>query len=223
MHGALGSKAQLAPLAAALPKHVQAHTFDLQGHGPTAMPPQGYHIPDFAQQLHTYIKKHNLQPANVFGYSMGGYIALYLAAQHPQAIGRLMTLGTKLNWTPQGAAKEAAMLNHEKISQKVPAFAKTLQQRHAPNNWITVLENTAQLMHNLGSSNLLSQQVLAAIQPPVTIGWGQADNMVTEQESALAAKALPHGQLWVAPDTPHPIEKVPLPQLINKISQFFSL
>ena len=45
------------------------------------------------------------------GHSMGGYVALKLALKRPELVDRIITLGTKFNWTPEVAAKEVKMLN----------------------------------------------------------------------------------------------------------------
>ena len=44
--------------------------------------------------------------ADIFGYSMGGYVALHAARRHPERIGSIMTLGTKFAWDTPTAEKE---------------------------------------------------------------------------------------------------------------------
>ena len=71
-----------------------------------------------------------IQTIDIFGYSMGGYVALWLARFYPDRVGKIFTLGTKLKWNDEEAEKEIKMLNPEKVELKVPAFAQQLAERH---------------------------------------------------------------------------------------------
>ena len=73
---------------------------------------------------------------------MGGYVALGLAAEHPNRIKKVVTLGTKIDWSPEVAASMSRMFDPEKIQAKVPAFANLLAQAHAPADWKKVCQYT---------------------------------------------------------------------------------
>ena len=153
---------------------------------------------------------------------MGGYVALHLAQQHPEAIQQLFTLGTKFDWSPETAQQEIRMLNPEKISAKIPAFAKALETRHHPNDWAAVLQQTANLMVALGDQPLVTPESVKTIQMPVTIGWGALDKMVSQVESERMANALPNGTFEQFQDTPHPIEQVNMEVLSTQLIRFFN-
>lgn len=145
----------------------------------------------------------------VFGYSMGGYAALLLAAQRPERLAGVVTLGTKLAWNPAMAAKEVGRLDAAMIRAKVPKFAEQLQQRHVQaGGWETVLSRTAALMTGLGAKPPIDDALLARIDVPVRLMVGDRDTLVTIDETASAAGKIPRGQLAVLPGTPHPIEQV---------------
>lgn len=86
---------------------------------------------------------------------MGGYVALWLAHQHPERVRKIVTLGTKFDWSPESARLEVKKLDAEKILEKVPAFALILETRHAPNDWKQLLSRTSTMMLALGSDPLL--------------------------------------------------------------------
>ncbi|MBK6838777.1 MAG: alpha/beta fold hydrolase [Bacteroidetes bacterium] len=78
--------------------------FEFSGHGKTPDVDRNWSIQEFSEQLLSFCKKHNT-PLLVFGYSMGGYIALHLALRHPEQFKGIITFGTKLDWSPEVASK----------------------------------------------------------------------------------------------------------------------
>ncbi len=207
LHGAVGSSKQFDALIPLLDKQYEVYTLDFSGHGGKPLPAEPFSIELFAADVLKWLEENNLKSITIYGYSMGGYVALYLAKHYPEKIEKVVTLATKFDWNPEGAAKEATMLNPEKIAEKVPAFAKALEEKHGE-NWKTVLTKTAEMIINLGNSPALPLAELSAIQQPVLISVGDKDNMVTLEETVAAYRQLKNGQLLVLPQTQHPFEKV---------------
>lgn len=207
LHGALGAASLFDPLQEILYEKREVYRLNFPGHGGRTFE-EAFSVPAFAEDVIAFLEREQLQKVDVFGFSMGGYVALYLALKHPQRIGKIFTLGTKFAWSPEIAAHEARFLNPQKIREKVPQFAATLQKRHAPQDWEKLLQQTAVLMKQLGQEPLLQSEEFRKIRQPVWIGLGEQDNMVTLEESREAAAALANGQLLILPDTPHPLEKV---------------
>lgn len=220
LHGAIGAKDQLEPLAEILKNDFMVHTLSFSGHGGESIP-ETFSIKVFAEDVLTYLKKNNIEKINIFGYSMGGYVALYLAKHYPGKIINVFTLATKFSWNPEISQKEIKMLDAEKIAEKIPAFAKMLEIRHAPHNWKVLLKKTADMMLALGNDNTLTLQDLENIEIPVTVSVGDNDNMVTLGETKDVCQHLKNGQLIILPDTLHPIEKVDVGKLAEKIKLFF--
>ncbi|MDO6390816.1 alpha/beta hydrolase [Pontibacter sp. BT731] len=221
LHGALGAASTLQPLQQLLAADFRVHTPNFQGHGGSALPQGPFRMELFAADVLRYLDQHQLQQVDIFGYSMGGYVALYLALQYPDRVGRIFTLATKFAWSPEAAAKEVKMLQPEKVQEKVPAFATVLAGRHQPNEWQEVMRRTADMMQHLGSQPLLTEETLSRIPIPVRISVGDRDNMVSLQETAWAYQHLPNASLQVFPNMHHPLEKVNLNQLQHEIRQFF--
>jgi pimeloyl-ACP methyl ester carboxylesterase len=220
LHGAIGSADQLKPIAAALENKYIVHTLNFSGHGGEQDIPS-FRIESFAADVLNYLHKHNIENIHVFGYSMGGYVALYLAKHHPEKINTVFTLATKFLWTPAIAQQEIKMLDANKITEKIPAFAQILNKRHAPNDWKSVLQKTADLMTALGNDGALKNEDYETIQHPVLIGIGDKDTMVTLEETIGVYRKLKQGNLIVLPQTPHPIEKVAIERITNEIKLFF--
>lgn len=220
LHGAIGSSKQFDALVPLLQNQFEVYILDFSGHGGKPIPDEPFSIELFANDVLNWMQEKGFETINIFGYSMGGYVTLYLAKHQPEKVGKVFTLATKFNWNAEGAAKEAAMLNPEKIAAKVPAFANALEQKHGE-NWKTVLIKTADMMINLGKSPALSMTDLAAVQQPVQISVGDKDNMVTLEETIAAYRQLKNAQLLVLPQTQHPFEKVNTPRIAAEIVQYF--
>lgn len=220
LHGAIGSSKQFDALVPLLQNQFEVYTFNFSGHGGKPLPTEPFSIELFAKDVLHWMQDNKIETIDIFGYSMGGYVALYLAKHHSSRVGKVFTLATKFNWNAEGAAKEAAMLNPEKIAEKVPAFAKALEQKHG-GNWKTVLTKTAEMMINLGNSPTLLLSALADIQQPVQISVGDKDNIVTLEETIVAYRALINAQLLVLPQTQHPFEKVNTKRIAAEVAQYF--
>jgi|SRR6218665_1572178 len=219
LHGAIGSKSQLDELSLNLKDHFKVHTLNFSGHG--GKPFSGsFSIPQFATEVLDYLELNHLDSINIFGYSMGGYVALYFAKSHPEKVSKIFTLGTKFHWTPEIAQNEIKMLNPEKILEKIPAFANELKLRHHPNDWKTVLLQTAEMMIYLGNNNPLTLQDFSEVEIPVSLNIGENDAMVSIEETEMAYKNLPNAKLHIFPAAAHPIEKVNTGELAVAILNF---
>lgn len=220
LHGALGSSQQMEPLKEALSGKYNVHTLNFSGHGGGEIPAEPFSIGMFAGDIIRYIDNNNIAGTDIFGYSMGGYAALYAALKNPAKIGKIFTLATKFEWSPETAEREVKMLDAEKIKQKVPKFAEELSLRHGQGNWINVLTKTAEMMMALGSDNLLTHEQLGELKNEVLVGIGDRDKMVTLEETIAAYRALPDAKLLILPGTPHPIEQVDVNRAADEIKRF---
>lgn len=103
IHGALGAAEQLEPLRRRLDRDFTVHLVELAGHGNTALGSDGYSVPGFVGGVARAMDDAKVREAAIFGYSMGGYVALALAAAVPSRVSAVVTLGTKLAWSPEVA------------------------------------------------------------------------------------------------------------------------
>jgi pimeloyl-ACP methyl ester carboxylesterase len=220
LHGAIGAAAQLAPLADALSAHYSVHTLHFTGHGGRPYGTEQFSMKLFANDILGFMEEQRLEKASIFGYSMGGFAGMCLAKDHPDKVDKIITLATKYHWDPAIAAKEIQMLNPDKIEQKVPAFAATLRDLHAPNDWKDVLKKTADMMTALGNDNTLKLADHSSISTPALLLLGDRDKMVSLDETVAVYKALPNAQMGILPNTPHPLEQVDTQLLAFFIRRF---
>lgn len=220
LHGALGSKAQFNSLKEKLSNQFEIYDLDFEGHGENASF-KDFTMDLFVNNVIELLKDKGVEKINIFGYSMGGYVGLNVAKKEPHLVNRIMTLGTKFDWTEETAAKEIRMLNPEKIEEKVPAFANKLAHTHPANNWKEVVSKTAKMMSELGAGKKLSTQDLLQIQQEVLIGIGSEDKMVSIEESTKSANSLPNSRLRILHGFEHPIDNINEDQLVALLLDFF--
>ncbi len=206
LHGAIGCSKQLQTIEQELSK--QNHgvlNLNFPGHGSEDLCEEDFSIEFFEQYVNQFLMKIE-GPVYIFGYSLGGYVAMRLALQHPKKIKGIMTFGTILNWTSEQADKQIAQINPEKLKAKVPAFVEYLEKLHGA-KWESVLYNTHKLLRRLGDNALLNNESYSQLEIPVIVSVGDRDVIVSIDETLNAYRHLKQGTLIVYPDTAHPIEK----------------
>jgi pimeloyl-ACP methyl ester carboxylesterase len=175
---------------------------------------------NMAEQVIEHLDRERVERADIFGYSMGGYVALLLAARHPSRVGKVMTLATRLAWSPEIAARECMQLDAATIRQKVPKFAAQLEARHVASGWERLLADTADMMRALGDAPLLGPDEYGAMQCPVRLCVGDRDTTATVEDTRDVQRLIPDAELEVLPRTPHPFERVSMPRLVFSLRQF---
>lgn len=208
LHGAIGASVQLKKLAEALADSYEVYTMDFTGHGGQPIPEEHLSIELFANDVLRFMVEHNIGKTSIFGYSMGGYVGMYLARHQPDKVEKLVTLATKYHWNEEIAGKEIQMLNADKIVQKLPAFAESLRKMHEPADWKQLLAKTAQMMVDMGADNPLTLDDYPLVTVPTMVLLGDRDKMVSLDETLAVYKSLPGAQMGMLPNTSHPIDQV---------------
>ena len=222
LHGALGGSDQLQPLAAALETRFRVHLLDFEGHAAAPDHRRPFRVDHFVENVLELLDDRGIKKVHLFGYSMGGYVALCLALNHPTRVRAIATLGTKFRWNPEVAARQAARLDPTVIRIKVPQFADVLSARHErAGGWEVVLARTAGFLRGLGNNPVLTDETLSHINHPVRVIVGDRDNTVSIDECTSVVSAIGAGSLTVLNDTPHPIEQVPVDTLAAVLVSFF--
>lgn len=219
LHGALGTKSQFVPLIGKLESEYNIHTFDLPAHGELAYQADELSMYSFVNYVRNYIIKNNLQKPLVFGFSMGGFVALTLQSQ-TNIFSKIMTLNTKLKWDYETAIKEQKMFDPEIILEKVPHYAEMLISMHGEDNWKNLLNKHKDLMLVIAKSTPLSDYALSKIDIPVLLTRGDKDNMVTPEETPAIVSKIKNSKYYEFENTAHPIEKIDLELLTSKIKEF---
>jgi pimeloyl-ACP methyl ester carboxylesterase len=186
VHG-LGARAEdwaaMMPALAAQGFHVYA--LDLLGYGRSAKPDVSYSISMEETIVVQFMQAVHLSRADVGGWSMGGWVSMKLALDHPELVDRLIvydsagiyfpaTFGPEL-FTPDdvaGVRKLIATLTPNKVV--VPDFAaKAMARKLQKNAWV-VQRSLASMVSGV---DLLDFR-LHGIQEPTLIVWGAEDALI---------------------------------------------
>ncbi len=221
LHGALGAASDFDLLMPFFNTHYTVHRFDFVNHGKGPLTDDPLSIAAFGGQVAEYLDMHQLKDVYVFGYSMGGYVACWLAKREPELFKAIYTLGTKFVWNTESSEKEAAMLDPRTITNKVPAYAAQLAEKHQTVSWQILLSQTAELMRSLGNRPALTPEDYQHITTPVLVARGEFDKMIPQEDADKVAELLGNGKKEMLAATPHPLAQVDPVLLINSISRFF--
>ncbi|MFZ3264540.1 MAG: alpha/beta hydrolase [Terriglobales bacterium] len=76
---------------------VRWHIFapDFRGHGKSVRVLRGYHGTEYAEDIARFLRARVQEPAVIFGHSLGGMIAMWIAAHHPELV-RALILGDNM-------------------------------------------------------------------------------------------------------------------------------
>ncbi|MDQ2995682.1 MAG: alpha/beta hydrolase [Chloroflexota bacterium] len=88
----------------------QLFALDLRGHGKSGRVPWGYRLQDYADDVAALLRERIREPAVLFGHSLGGIIALLVAAQQPAYV-----RGVVVGDSPLTSATWQTLLLHDRI------------------------------------------------------------------------------------------------------------
>jgi pimeloyl-ACP methyl ester carboxylesterase len=92
VHGWLSSSRVWEQLAGRLAQRFTVYTLDLGGFGESDKPLSGYGIRNGSRLLYAFCAHFGLTRANIVGHDLGGAMAVKLAADHPDIVGRLVVI-----------------------------------------------------------------------------------------------------------------------------------
>ena len=187
VHG-LGARAEdwsaMIPALAAKGFHVYAP--DLLGYGLSARPADGsYSIAMEEKAVTEFMKAVGLSRADVGGWSMGGWVTMKLALDHPELVNRLVvydsagtyfppTFGADLFVPADAAGVQRLVTILSPHPRQMPDFVtKALLRKFAENGW--VINRSMAAMTN--GRDLLDFR-LHEMQRPTLVVWGSKDDLI---------------------------------------------
>ncbi len=94
IHGNFSSSLHFTPLLERLPKNIKVIAPDLRGYGDSSYYRRISSLNDFAEDVHMFIEAKEIKSYHVVGWSLGGGVALELAAHHPEAVESLVLINS---------------------------------------------------------------------------------------------------------------------------------
>ncbi len=212
LHGGLATIdmmfGQLLPLLA---ETRQVIAIELQAHGHTADIDRALRYELMADDIAALIKHLGLERADLFGYSLGGGVALQTAIRHPDVVRRLVVVSATYRrdgWYPEVLAGMASMNAEAMVGS--PIHEVYVRAAPRPEDWPRLSAKLQQLL----SEDYDWTEDVAAIKAPTLLVIGDADSVRPAQLMELfgllgggkadgAMGSLPNAQLAVLPGTTH--------------------
>jgi pimeloyl-ACP methyl ester carboxylesterase len=173
VHGWACDHSFLAPQLAFFGRAHRSVAVDLRGHGMSDAPEQNYTMAGFADDLAWLCAQINLERPVVIGHSMGGNVALELAARYPE-------LPTAI------ALIDSVILPSRDFIEALQPLAKALKGLH----YLSALEQASSLLLlPTDSAERKSQLLASAAKTPQHVIASAFSNHVTEYDATAAIKA----------------------------------
>jgi pimeloyl-ACP methyl ester carboxylesterase len=179
LHGGFGTIDMFGQVLPMLAEKRKVIGVELQGHGHTADIDRPLSFEQMADDIASLIEHLGLENTDIFGYSLGGGVALQTAIRHPKVVRKLVVVSAPYKsdgWYPEVRAGMRAM-NAEAGKAWVgsPMHQAYVGVAPKPDDWSTVVAKMGQL---LGQDYDWSKDV-AAIKAPTMIVVGDADAVRT--------------------------------------------
>ena len=94
IHGNFSSSLHFTPLLERLPKNIKVYAPDLRGYGDSSYFRRISSLADLANDIHLFIQALKINPSYVVGWSLGGGVALELAAAYPKDVLKLILINS---------------------------------------------------------------------------------------------------------------------------------
>jgi len=187
----------------------QVYAIDLLGYGRSDQPDVDYSIALETDILRQFLDSQNLYQPDIAGWSMGGWISLKFAAEHPERVHRLILMdsaGLQFDAVNAGALrpKTEAELAHmfavlSPSPKPVPSFvARDILRNFAVNDWIV-----GRALQSMGTGKDLMDNKMQSVTMPVLIIWGKEDILTPPSIGERMRSAMPQSLLYVYDGTGH--------------------
>jgi len=106
LHGTGGHAEAYGRNVKRLSEHFRVIVYDMVGHGWTDAPPVPYTLDVYAEHLHNLLDVLGLEKVHLSGESLGGWVAAWVAAHHPNRVDKLvLTTPGNITSKPETMAK----------------------------------------------------------------------------------------------------------------------
>jgi len=126
LHGLAARWQVFGPLIPAFADRWHLYAPDLRGHGCSAWAAPRYHLNDFVDDILALLDERINEPALIYGHSLGGWLALTIAARRPDAVQAVVVGDTALY--PAGIDPDFAVSYLVRMPIAMRSLAKSLNQ-----------------------------------------------------------------------------------------------
>jgi pimeloyl-ACP methyl ester carboxylesterase len=216
LHGGLGTTRMFGQLPTVLGQDRRVIAVELQAHGHTADIDRPLSFEGMADDIAALIQHLGLEHADIFGYSLGGGVALQTTIRHPEVVRKLVLVSAPCKqdgWYPEvlaGMAQMSAEAARGWVGSPMQADYASAAPR--PEDWPALADKLGQLLRQ----DYDWSRDVAEIKAPILIIVGDADSVRTahaveffgllgggKQDAGWDGSGRPVSQLTILPGTTH--------------------
>jgi pimeloyl-ACP methyl ester carboxylesterase len=187
----------------------KVYAIDLLGYGRSDKPDADYSIALETDILRQFLDSQKLKQPDVAGWSMGGWISLKFASEHPERVHRLVLMdsaGLLFNAVNAGALRPKTQedLAHMMQAltphpQPIPAFiARDILRNFAANDWIV-----GRALQSMETGRDLMDGKMQTVTMPVLIVWGKEDILTPLSVGEGMHRGMQQSLLYIFDGTGH--------------------
>ena len=210
VHGLGAESRNWVPAMLHFRRQFHVYAIDLLGHGDTEKPDIAYSITQQSEMVHDFLVMQKATPADVVGISMGGWVTLKLALDHPGAVSRLVVADAAgLKFDTQITVKNFL----PRTSEDFAAFMTMLTPRHyyvpypLRRDFLHQVARNSWVIRRIFDSFLTYQDVLDGklqrIEAPVLIIWGKQENLIPMSVGNEMHQQISNSSLLICNDSGH--------------------
>lgn len=209
LHGALGSTAlETDRLVRVWERRFQVVALDFMGHGESdAFESTTPTWQDFRENVEALLDALDLRDVRLFGFSMGGGVALAAALARPDRIARLAVHGVNVQWSEEEVEAMVGPMDPEAMPAKNPFWARRLAEVHGADRWRDLTRRLIAFTRGLPHAHFDDDQI-AQVAAPTLVSIGDRDRFFDVRHAVGLYRALPDARLWVVPGLDHPLQGV---------------
>lgn len=223
LHGALGStELETDRLIRLWEKRFCVYGVDFMGHGRSDDCTDRVPLwSDYAANVTAVLDHFGLARARLFGFSMGGGVALAAALAHPERVERLAVHGVNVQWDAREVDLMVGPMDVARMTADHPYWAQRLAETHGAGRWESLVGRLVAFTRGLPGHHL-TDEAIGRISCPTMISAGDRDRYFDVRHAVGLYRAVPDALLWVIPGLDHPIQGVDVPTFAAAIGDFLS-
>jgi pimeloyl-ACP methyl ester carboxylesterase len=199
LHGLCGSLRWWSANIPALAKEFRVLALDLPGFGRSRRTGRIPSVPEMARLVAEWMAGADATPAHVVGHSMGGHVAIHLAARYPERVSRLVLTDAAGLFRPLAPGPLARWVYGMSWPRGWGA------PRFLPVIWRDALRagplTAVRALHGILSDDVSA--LLPRIHAPTLVVWGARDPLIPVENAARLREGIPGARLHVVPGAYH--------------------
>jgi 3-oxoadipate enol-lactonase len=230
-HGVLLSGRMFDGEVAAFKDHYRCVTFDHRGQGKSAVPPAGYDMDSLAAETAALLRVLDCAPCHFVGFSMGGFIAMRLAVEHPELLRSLILMGTSASREPRALSFRLLCCLAWCLGSRIatpwvmpiqfsPKFLNDPKRRAERDLWHERMATNHRLGSIRAAGGVINRpdysEPLCRIRTPTLILAGAADRAAPPAEQEKLHRLIAGSELALIPDAGHAVA-IEEPAAVNAI------